>query len=624
MLEALIVEGFLMCGIVGYVGPGQARNVILSGLRRLEYRGYDSAGVALLPAGTNALQVVKTPGKIADLQTRLESDLPGDTDCHLGIGHTRWATHGAPTEANAHPHLSNNGRIAVVHNGIIENYTDLRKRLVEKGCRFASETDTEVIAHLVDQCYEGDLRNAVAAALEQLEGAYGIAVVSPEHPGLIVAARKGSPVTIGVCDGETIVASDVCAVVSHTSRVVFLDDGDIAACRADDIDITTATNIPISRELTHVDWDVGQIAKGGFDHFMLKEIHEQPQALANVTRGRLIEQDGTAKLSGMQMNAYETARIDRLVIAACGTSYYAGMVGKYLFEDFADMPADIQQAAEFRYRNPIIQRDTAMLAISQSGETADTLAAVREALRKGATVMGICNVVGSTIAREAGRGVYLHAGPEIGVASTKAFSCQVAVMAMMAILFGRTRRLSQDAGRRMVREIASLPDIARAVLEQEDHIRAVAEKYAGAEDFFYIGRGYMFPAAMEGALKLKEISYIHAEGYHAAELKHGPIALLEAKVPVVAAVPDIPGKGKTISNMQECRAREAPVIAIATAGDDSVQEHSSDIITVPPCSDFLASIPVVIAEQLFAYHVAKLRGCPIDQPRNLAKSVTVE
>ncbi|MBM4142931.1 MAG: glutamine--fructose-6-phosphate transaminase (isomerizing) [Lentisphaerae bacterium] len=614
-----------MCGIVGYVGPGHAPEVIICGLRRLEYRGYDSAGVALLPDGAQRLLVVKTAGKIAALEKELALRASACAGrCHLGIGHTRWATHGAPTAANAHPHLSANGRIAIVHNGIIENYAALRQRLEDRGAVFRSETDSEVIAHLVDACYEGDLRRAVAAAVEQLEGAFGIAAVSPRHPGLIVAARRGSPVAVGVGDGETIVASDVCAVVSHTTRVVFLDDGDIVAARAGAVDITSARNLPISRELTHVDWDVGRIAKGGFEHFMLKEIHDQPRALADVTRGRLLPADGATRLSGMRMDAREMARVSRLIIAACGTSYYAGMIGKYLFEDFAGLPADVQQAAEFRYRNPIIERDTAMLAVSQSGETADTLAAVREALRKGAVVLGICNVVGSTIAREAGRGVYLHAGPEIGVASTKAFSCQVAVLAMMAVAFGRTRRLSAEAGRHMVNALADLPRIAAAVLERADLIRAVAEKYARARDFFYIGRGYMYPAALEGALKLKEISYIHAEGYHAAELKHGPIALLDSEVPVVAAVPDTPDKVKTLGNMQECRARKSPIIAIATQGDAGAREVSDDVIEIPPCPEFLSAIPVVIAEQLFAYHVARARGCPIDQPRNLAKSVTVE
>jgi len=481
-----------------------------------------------------------------------------------------------------------------------------------------------VIAHLIEQCYEGDLRAAVAAALENLEGTYGIAVISSCHPGTLVAARRGSPIAIGVCAGETIVASDVSAIISHTKQVVFLDDGDIATATAEDMEVASLGNVPVTREMTHIDWDIGQIEKAGHKHFMLKEIHEQPIALANAIRGRLVESEGNSKLGGMQMEPREMAHTERVVLAACGTSFYAGMVGKYCFEDFAYIPADIQQAAEFRYRNPVIEMNTCMLAVSQSGETADTLAAVREAKRKGATVLGVCNVVGSTIAREAGRGVYLHAGPEIGVASTKAFTCQVAVLGMMSLAFGRTRRLSLTAGRELVRQLGRLPQIAAGVLEQEDHIRKLAARYAEARDFFFIGRGYVFPAAMEGALKLKEISYIHAEGYHAAELKHGPIALLGPTVPVVAVVPNTPDKAKTIGNMQECRAREAPVIAIATEGDREIEAHCDAAVRIPPCAEWLTPVPTVIAEQLFAYHVADLLGRPIDQPRNLAKSVTVE
>ena len=614
-----------MCGIVGYVGSKAATNIIISGLHRLEYRGYDSSGVALLNPTTSRLNLVKTPGKIDDLEASLTADMPVEaTGATLGIGHTRWATHGEPNQVNAHPHLSRGGEFAIVHNGIIENYTALKSRLAQEGFEFVSETDSEVIAQLVERCYEGDLTRAVAATLEMVEGTYGIAVISSHHPNTMVAARKGSPIAVGICDGETIVASDISAIVQHTKQVIFLNDGDILTATGDNVEVVSLKNVPVSRETTHIDWDIDQIEKAGHEHFMLKEIYEQPTAIANATRGRLIEAEGTTKLSGMQMDPYEMARIDKILIAACGTSMYAGMVGKNYFEDFASIPSEVQQAAEFRYRNPIIQRDTYMLAISQSGETADTLAAVREARRKGATVLGVCNVVGSTIARETGRGVYLHAGPEIGVASTKAFTCQVSVMAMMAIALGRTRRLSTQAGQQMVREIMRLPEISQAVIDQDENIKGIAEKYAKAEDFFFIGRGYMYPAAMEGALKLKEISYIHAEGYHAAELKHGPIALLEENVPVVGLVPDMQGKDKTIGNMQECMARKAPVIAIATEGDKDIDAHCDDVIRIPACAEFLTPIPVVIAEQLFAYHIARIRGCSIDQPRNLAKSVTVE
>ena len=615
-----------MCGIVGYVGTRHPVNIVTSGLQRLEYRGYDSAGIALLQPNDTAITVVKTAGKITDLENQIQADLPAasETPFSLGIGHTRWATHGEPNDANAHPHVSRDGCFAVVHNGIIENYIALKERLAQEGYVFASETDTEVIAHLIEKCYQGNLRDAVADAVEMLEGTYGIAVISTHHPDTIIAARQGSPIVVGVCGDETIIASDCCAIVNHTDQVIFLDDGDIVTATGSTLDITSSKKLPVSRETTKIDWDVGQIEKNGHEHFMLKEIREQPDALANATRGRLLLSDGTCKLSGMQMPPSEMARIDRIYIAACGTSLYAGMVGKYYFEDFASVPAEVEQAAEFRYRNPLLQRDTLAIAISQSGETADTLAAVREAHRKGATAMGICNVVGSTIARESGRGVYLHAGPEIGVASTKAFTCQVAVLAMMAIAFGRTRRLSATQGVAMVRALAGLPDLAAAVIEREAHIQKIAEKYARAEHAFFIGRGYMYPAALEGALKLKEISYIHAEGYQAAELKHGPIALLEPSVPVIAAISSAPGRSKTIANMQECRARKAPVIAIAEDGDDEIAAHADDIMWVPPCEGFISPIPVVIAEQLFAYHIAKLRGCSIDQPRNLAKSVTVE
>ncbi len=613
-----------MCGIVGYIGRRGAADIILSGLKRLEYRGYDSAGIALHSGSPDHLTVIRRAGKIANLEAAMGELLAAATPSSLAIGHTRWATHGQPTERNAHPHLSRNGCFAVVHNGIIDNYTQLKEKLVASGYIFNSETDSEVIAHLIEECYDGNLRQAVAATLEKLEGTYGIAVISSLHPDQIVAARQGSPIVVGVCRNETIIASDVSAIVNHTDQVIFLDDGDIVSASAETLAIASRKNVPISRKPTRIDWDLGAIEKDGYAHFMLKEIFEQPRAIGNSIRGRLLPKAGTAKLSGMQMDAYEMARIDRISIAACGTSYYAGMVGKNYFEEFVGIPTDVQQAAEFRDRNPIIQRDTCMLAISQSGETADTLAAVHEAVRKGASVLGICNVVGSTIARETGRGVYLHAGPEIGVASTKAFTCQVVVMAMMAIIIGRTRRLSLHAGQTMVAALADLSSLCERVLDKSDAIRTLAERYAGKDNFFYIGRGYMFPVAMEGALKLKEISYIHAEGYHAAELKHGPLALLCEDVPVLAAVPDVPGREKTIANMQECRARKAPVLAIATEGDDEIAMHCDDVIYVPPCMEFLTPVPVVIAEQLFAYHVANLRGCPIDQPRNLAKSVTVE
>ena len=615
-----------MCGIIGYVGKRNAADIILSGLQRLEYRGYDSAGLALYSSKGKTLVRARVKGKISELYNCVEEQISDHSglDYSAGIGHTRWATHGAPTEENAHPHFSRNSDFAIVHNGIIENYLVLKENLIQKGYSFSSETDSEVLAHLIEACYEGDFHRAVVAALENVEGTYGIAVISRHHPGVLVAARKGSPIAIGVGNKETVVASDVSAIISHTNQVVFLDDEDVATVTADTLEISSLKNMPVSRDVTRVDCSLGRIEKGGFDHFMHKEIHEQPEALSNAIRGRLIEKDGTTKLSGIRMTSADLVRINRVAIAACGTSYYAGMVGKYYFEDLAGVPSDIEQAAEFRYRNPIMERDTCLLAISQSGETADTIEAVREAVRKGATVLGICNVVGSTIARESGRGVYIHAGPEIGVASTKAFTCQIVVLAMLSIAFGRARRMSSAMGNDLVREIKRVPSLVEAVLEQEQEIQRVAEKYAKAEHMFFLGRGYMYPAALEGALKLKEISYIHAEGYHAAELKHGPISLLDENVPVVVAVPDIHGKSKTMSNMQECLARKSPVIAMATSEDQEINSCCTDIIRLPRCSNFLSPIPVVVAEQLLAYHVAKCRGCSIDQPRNLAKSVTVE
>lgn len=613
-----------MCGIVGYIGHRDPLEIVISGLRRLEYRGYDSAGIAWLPDEGGQISILRAVGKISDLERVVSAHAPSINKYRIGLGHTRWATHGAPSEANAHPHRSRNGKFAIVHNGIIENYTELKRRLMDKGYVFQSETDSEVVAHLLEEFYEGDFRAAVVRMLEHLRGAYGLCMMCSEHPDMLIAARKGSPIVVGVGNGETIIASDVSAIVNYTNRVIYLNDGDIVTATTSQVDITECNSMPVSRETTEIAWNAEQIEKGGFEHFMLKEIHEQPEALANAIRGRLIPEDGTSRLSGMRMDAQEMARIDRMIIAACGTSLYAGMVGQYLFEDFADIPAVVEQAAEFRYRNPVILRDSCMLAISQSGETADTLAAVREAKRKGTRVLSICNAVGSTIARETGAGVYLHAGPEISVASTKAFSCQVAVLTLMALSFARTRRMSVEEGRRIVQGIQELPDLARRILDLKDRIREVAERYATYDHFFYIGRGYMYPAALEGALKLKEISYIHAEGYHAAELKHGPIALLGEQVPVVAIAPDIAGKEKTQSNMQECLARKSPVIAIATEGDREIKAHCHEVIEIPKCPAFLTPIPVVIVEQLLAYYIARARGCPIDQPRNLAKSVTVE
>jgi glucosamine--fructose-6-phosphate aminotransferase (isomerizing) len=613
-----------MCGIVGYVGSKSAPEILINGLKRLEYRGYDSAGMTVAVDGT--LHTLKDKGKVADLERLVYSrwDEAFRNKAVCGIAHTRWATHGPPTPENAHPHLDQSGRIALVHNGIIENYAALRSQLEAKGHRFLSQTDTEVLAHLVGELYRGNLFESVCAALKHVEGAYGIAVLSADHPDELVAARNGSPLAIGLGENETILASDVAALLAHTRRVVFLDDRDVAIITRKGAEIRNAQNMPVSREIAKIDWDEGAAEKGGFEHFMLKEIAEQPAALENALRGRLDTNMGSAYLAGLALAPRELASIRRLVIVACGTSLHAGMVGKYLFEELADLPVEVEQAAEYRYRNPLVHPDDLVLAISQSGETADTLAAVREAKQKGALVAGLCNTVGSTVARETGRGIYLHAGPEIGVASTKAFTCQLAVLLMMALKIGRCRRLSRLAGLELVEEIKRIPDLVRGVLAREQEIIRVAERYSKVRDLFFLGRGCLYPVALEGALKLKEISYIHAEGYHAAELKHGPIALLDEQTPVLAMLNDLPGKDKMMGNVQECRARQAPVIGVVTEGDAAAGRDLNDTITVPACSRFVAPIPAVIALQLFAYHMARLRGCPIDQPRNLAKSVTVE
>ena len=613
-----------MCGIVGYIGKADAPGILINGLRRLEYRGYDSAGLAVMD--DDRIRIAKAAGKVAALQERARAEWPEEMFHRVttGIAHTRWATHGAPTENNAHPHLDQSGGLALVHNGIIENYRSLRARLEGNGHRFFSETDTEVLAHLIGECDKGDLLQAVSDALHQVEGTFGIAVLSAREPGRIITARRGSPIVIGVGDGETIIASDASAILAHTQRVIYLDDNDIAVVTRDSIDIRDLNNIPVTRGISELGLDSSAAEKGGFDHFMLKEIHEQPDSLANALRGRLDLNHGISVLAGMGTSPRELADLNRVVLVGCGTSLHAGLVGEYAFEEIAGIHAEVEQAAEFRYRNPILGSRDLVVAVSQSGETADTLAAVREAKQKGAFVMSLCNVVASTIARETGRGVYLHAGPEISVASTKAFTCQVAVLLMMALKIGRGRRFSRDEGIRFAREIAGIPALVKRVVAQNSMIAELAAKYTAEEHAFFIGRGPMYPVALEGALKLKEISYIHAEGYHAAELKHGPIALLVPGTPVIALACDIPGKDKTIGNIEECRARGARILGIVTEGDQETAEAMDDHIPIPPCHPLVATIPATVALQLFSYHVARLRGCEIDQPRNLAKSVTVE
>jgi glucosamine--fructose-6-phosphate aminotransferase (isomerizing) len=608
-----------MCGIVGYIGPKKAVPILIEGLRRLEYRGYDSAGIAILENG--CLQFEKVAGKIDALEYQLKGK---SFDATVGIAHTRWATHGIPNDINAHPHLDGRGRIAVVHNGIIENYRGLRGFLESRGHRFKSDTDTETIAHLIEEYLNGDLVEAVRTALSQVTGTYGIAVLDLDNPDMIVAARSGSPLVIGCGNGESFLASDVSAILRHTRQVVYLEDKELARITSSGFEISTIDNVPVSRKMQEISWTLDQIEKGGYPHYMLKEINEQPLTIRNALRGRLNSEEGTARLNGLNLQIEELQHINRIIITACGTSWHAALIGEYLIEEYARIPVEVEYASEFRYRSPIIDDGTVVFAISQSGETADTLAALREAKRKGATVLGICNVVGSTIARETDGGVYIHAGPEIGVASTKAFTSQITVLSLIAILLARMRNMSAEEGDQLIDALRNLPELVEEVLDKNDEVKAIAEKYYRADNFLYLGRGINFPVALEGALKLKEISYIHAEGYPAAEMKHGPIALIDDRMPaVVIAVKDAVYE-KVISNIEEIRARNGRVIAIATEGDEKIKELVDDVIYIPESIPFVSPILNIIPLQLLAYHMAVLRGCHVDQPRNLAKSVTVE
>jgi glucosamine--fructose-6-phosphate aminotransferase (isomerizing) len=608
-----------MCGIVGYVGPRRACPILIDGLIRLEYRGYDSAGIALIENGKMVIQ--KSAGKISVLEEILDGS---EYTAHSGIAHTRWATHGEPTDINAHPHTGNSGRIAVVHNGIIENYASLREVLKQQGHVFRTETDTEIIAHLIEEYYEGELLPAVRRALTQVEGTYGIAVLSLDNPDTMVAARSGSPLVIGCGEGENLVASDVAAILRHTNRVVYLEDGELAEITPSGFSVTTLDDVEVTPHLQEISWSLDMIEKGGFEHFMLKEIFEQPETLKNAMRGRLNFEEATARLNGLNLQYKELHHINRIIITACGTSWHAALIGEYLIEEYARVPVEVEYASEFRYRSPIIDPGVVTLVISQSGETADTLAAMREAKRKGATCLGICNVVGSTIARESDGGVYIHAGPEIGVASTKAFTSQMMVLSLVTILLARMRSMSYEKGEELIDALSGIPDQVRKILDSNDRIKVIAKKYHDKNNFLYLGRGVNFPVALEGALKLKEISYIHAEGYPAAEMKHGPIALIDDNMPVVVIAPQDSVYSKVISNMQEIRARKGRIIAVATEGDGRMSELADDVIFIPKVNDLILPIVGIIPLQLLAYHMAVLRGCDVDQPRNLAKSVTVE
>jgi glucosamine--fructose-6-phosphate aminotransferase (isomerizing) len=617
-----------MCGIVGYVGNRKAVPIILDGLRRLEYRGYDSAGIAVLD-DDNHLVVRRAPGKLRNLEEAIRID-PMDGCC--GIGHTRWATHGRPTEENAHPHRDCKGDLVVVHNGIIENYLALKEQLQKEGHHFLTETDTEVIAHLVEKHFEGNLEEAVRVAAGQLRGVFAIGVMSRADPGKIVAARMGPPAVIGLGDGEYFVASDVPAILSHTRDVFFLADGDLAVITGEGVRLSGLDGRPVKRQVTHVLWDPIMAEKGGYKHFMLKEIFEQPRAVRDTVVGRVEVETGRVFLDEMDISPKEFGEFRAVRIIACGTSWHAALAGEFMIEKLARIPVEVDYASEFRYRDPILGPEVLTVVITQSGETADTLAAQREAKRKGSKTLAICNVPGSMVTREASGTVYTHAGPEIGVASTKAFTTQLAALHLIALHLGRVRgTLDEENCRRQAQELLSIPAKLEAVLAHDPIYEELAKKYFRAAEFLFLGRGIHFPIALEGALKLKEISYIHAEGYPAGEMKHGPIALIDEEMPVVVVAardPHDPDSHvlyeKTISNMQEVKARQGIVIAIATQGDGEVAKVADHIIEVPPAGELVLPILEIVPLQLLAYHIAVRRGCDVDQPRNLAKSVTVE
>jgi len=610
-----------MCGIVGYLGHKQAYPILIEGLKRLEYRGYDSAGVALQQDHDGRLTVAKKQGRIACLEEHLRDR---DTDGTLGIAHTRWATHGAPTDANAHPHTDASGKLAVVHNGIVENWSALRHLLASDGAAFASDTDTEVLAHLFAKYYEGNLEKAVQRGLAEVRGAYGIAVIHADEPDVLVAARNGSPLIVGVGDDEYIVASDASAIIEHTTNVIYLDDGEMAVIRRDGLATTTVDAVPTHKQVQQVEWSLEQIEKKGYPHFMLKEIMEQPDSLSDSMRGRLSAETGEVVLGGFRDVAKNLAHVRRVILTACGTAWHAALVGEFLMEDLARIPTEVEYASEFRYRNPIVDEGTVVIAISQSGETADTLAALREARLKGALTLGIVNVVGSTIARETDAGIYLHCGPEIGVASTKAFTSQLAVLIMTAMFLGRRRHLAPYQARELITGFQAVPAQIRQALNLDARILTVAEQYKDCPNWLYLGRGYNYPVALEGALKLKEISYVHAEGLPAAEMKHGPIALISEEMPVVFLANRGLQYEKVLSNMEEVRSRGGQIIAVASEGDEDIRRLAQHVLYVPDVPEPFQPIVNVVPLQLLAYHVAVMRGCAVDKPRNLAKSVTVE
>ncbi len=610
-----------MCGIVGYIGDKNSAPILINGLKRLEYRGYDSAGLGIIEEGTP--RIVKAKGKVSVLENKVDSDgLHGE----VGIGHTRWATHGIPNEINAHPHFSMSGKIMLVHNGIIENYSVLKEFLISKGYEFVSETDTEALVNLIDYyCKEEcDLFEAVRKALLKVDGTYGIAVLSKDEPDKIVIAKNGSPLVIGLGEKENYIASDVNAIVEYTKRVIYLEDKEIGYITSNDYLIKTLDNHKLNKEVNEIDMDIDEITKSGYDHFMLKEIMEQPESLRNTMRGRTVLSEGIAKLGGLIGYEERLANSKRIIISACGTSWHAALVGEYLFENYAGIPVEVEYASEFRYRNPIIDKDDTVIFISQSGETADTLAALKEAKRKGALVLGIVNVVGSSIARASDAGVYIHAGPEIGVASTKAFTSQIMVLSLITLLLARMKNMSVVQGQEIIKAIEALPEKVEEILKHNELIKSVSAHFADAKNFLYLGRGIHFPVALEGALKLKEISYIHAEGYPAAEMKHGPIALIDENMPTVFIAPQDAVYEKVLGNIEEVKARDGKVLAIADENDTKIETLADYTLKIPRTHEMLMPILTVIPLQLMAYHIAVMKGLNVDQPRNLAKSVTVE
>jgi glucosamine--fructose-6-phosphate aminotransferase (isomerizing) len=613
-----------MCGIVAYIGHREAYPIVIRGLKRLEYRGYDSAGVALLNDKKDFL-VYKKSGKVSDLEASVANQ---DTHAHTGMGHTRWATHGAPNDINAHPHLSQNGEFAIIHNGIIENYASLKKALTDRGHTFKSETDTEVLIHLIEEIVNHSkvsFEEAVRMALTQVVGAYAIVILSNKEPNYLIGARKGSPMVIGVGEGEHFIASDATPIVEYTRNVIYLNDGEIAIIDNQKLTVKTIDNAIKTPYIQELEINLESIEKGGFDHFMMKEIFEQPRSILDSFRGRIHINEGTITMAGLDMFEDKLKNIERIIIVGCGTSWHAGLVGEYLFEDFARIPVEVEYASEFRYRNPIIGETDFVIAISQSGETADTLAALELAKSKGATIFGVCNVVGSSIPRMTDAGAYTHAGPEIGVASTKAFTAQVTALTLMALSIAQKRgTISTQRLRELLTELETIPAKVEKTLESNDYIKTIAVQIKDTRNALYLGRGYGFPIALEGALKLKEISYIHAEGYPAAEMKHGPIALIDEEMPVVVIATQHSNYEKVISNIQEVRARKGKVIAIATKGDEHIKEQADHVIYIPQCEEAMLPLLATIPLQLLSYHIAVMRECNVDQPRNLAKSVTVE